>query len=297
MMVRQHAPILIIPASAMAVVSREESIMKQMKRAVIFVVLFLSILCRITAETNTAEVQTTFLDMVSVEGGSFSMGSENGTPSEQPVHQVQIDSFYICKYEVTQSQWNEIMGTNPTFDKGKGEKYPVYNVTWSDAIDFCNKLSIKEGRTPCYSGSGAGTECDFSANGYRLPTEAEWEYAARGGRKSKQYIYAGSNNADEVGWCTANSEGKTHEVGSKAASELGIYDMSGNLWEWCWDWYDIKYYVFSPSRNPAGPDSGIYRVLRGGGWGINADGLRCAYRYYGAHRSDSSSGFRCVRKD
>jgi sulfatase modifying factor 1 len=281
--------------------------MKQMKMAAI-AVLFLSILCCKTTETstnNSSEVQTTtikvlsdvtsFLDLVFVEGGSFSMGSNDGNPSEQPVHKVQVDSFYISKYEVTQSQWAEIMGASPTLNKGKGDKYPVYNVTWSDATDFCNNLSIKEGLTPCYSGTGAGIECDFSTNGYRLPTEAEWEYAARGGKKSQNYLYAGSNNADEAGWNSDNAEGMTHEVGLKAANELGIYDMSGNMWEWCGDWYGAKYYASSPSLNPTGPSSGIYRVLRGGGWGIFADGLRCSNRYYGAHRSDADCGFRCVR--
>jgi sulfatase modifying factor 1 len=264
--------------------------MRQMKIASIFVLLTCA-LCLIDAETLSAS----FLDMVMVEGGSFSMGSKDGNASEQPVHTVQLDSFSISRYEVTQSQWKQIMGTTPKLDKGAGDKYPIYTIAWNEVVDFCNKLSIKEGLTPCYSGSGAGVECNFAANGYRLPTEAEWEYAARGGMKSKSYLYAGSNTVDEAGWYSTNSENKTHEVGQKIANELGIYDMSGNLWEWCWDWYEAAYYASSPSRNPAGPESGIYRVVRGGGWGINASSLRCSNRYFGAHRSDSSTGFRCVR--
>ncbi len=283
--------------------------MNLMKIAAILI-LFLSILCSITTVTsanNSTKVQVatikesndvvSFLDLVFVEGGSFSMGSSDGAPVEQPVHNVQVDSFYISKYEVIQSQWKEIMGTNPTLAKGTGEKYPIYNITWNDAVDFCNKLSIREGLIPCYSGSGAGVECNFSANGYRLPTEAEWEYAARGGKKSQNRLYAGSDNEAEAGWSSENSDNTSHEVGLKTPNELGIYDMSGNLWEWCWDWYESNYYASSPSRNPTGPSSGIYRVLRGGGWGINAYGLRCANRYYGAHRSDNGYGFRCVRKD
>jgi len=271
-------------------------------------VLLLSVLCCKTVETGAIvppepqaaaveapKVVSSLLDLIFVEGGSFSMGSEEGNPSEKPAHTVQVDGFYIGKYEVTQSQWNQIMGASPTLDKGTGDKNPVYNVSWTDAVDFCNKLSIKEGLTPCYSGSGAGTECNFSANGYRLPTEAEWEFAARGGIESKKYLYAGSNNEEEAGWYSGSSEGTTHEVGLKAPNELGLYDMSGNLWEWCWDWFDAKFYSSSPSKNPTGPESGIYRVLRGGGWAIFADALRCTNRYYGAHRSDSSSGFRCAR--
>ncbi len=281
--------------------------MKQTKTALMIMLVF-SLLCCKTAGTSAGvspelqaaaakepQVFSSFMDLVFVESGSFSMGSEEGNASEKPAHAVEVNGFYIGKYEVTQSQWIEIMGAKPILDKGAGDKNPIYNVSWSEAVDFCNKLSMKEGLTPCYTGSGAGTECNFSANGYRLPTEAEWEYAARGGNRSGKFLYAGSNNEEEAGWYSGNSGGATHEVGLKAPNELGLYDMSGNLWEWCWDWYDAKFYNSSPSKNPAGPDSGIYRVLRGGGWAIFANALRCTNRYYGAHRSDSSTGFRCVR--
>jgi formylglycine-generating enzyme len=246
-----------------------------------------------------------FMELVPVEGGSFIMGSEAGNASERPVHEVQVDSFFIGKYEVTQAQWKDVMGSSPAFDREKGDRYPVYNVSWQDATAFCNKLSVREGLSPCYSGSGAGIACDFSANGYRLPTEAEWEFAAiggaarggaaRSGKAGGRHLYAGSDDADEVGWDSANSGGAMHEVGTKAANEIGAYDMSGNLWEWCEDWYGADFYGSSPSKNPIGPESGIYRVQRGGSYGINAYGLRCSNRYYGAHRSDSSTGFRIAR--
>jgi Uncharacterized conserved protein len=236
-----------------------------------------------------------FMELVSVPGGAYSMGSDSGSNSEKPSHQVQVGDFLIGKYEVTQAQWKDVMGSSAVADRGKGERYPVYNVSWQEATDFCNKLSEREDLTPCYSGSGAGRVCDFSANGYRLPTEAEWEYAAKGGAEGGKHLYSGSDVKDEVGWDSANAGSASHEVGQKAANELGLFDMSGNVWEWCWDWYQADYYASSPAQNPQGPETGIYRVLRGGSYGINAFGLRCTNRYYGAHRSDSSSGFRVAR--
>ncbi len=218
--------------------------------------------------------------MIFVKGSTFKMGSNDGEACERPIHSVTLSNFYIGKYEVTQKEWKEIMNSNPSYFKEKKviekgflgigrvteevDNLPVEEVRWYDAVEFCNKISRKKGLTPCYSGSGKNITCDFNANGYRLPTEAEWEYAARGGNKSKGYIYSGSNTISNVAWYYDNSRSKTNKVGTKQPNELGIYDMSGNVWEWCNDWYDSNYYSNSPQNNPKGPSSGSYRVLRGG---------------------------------
>ncbi len=237
-------------------------------------------------------------DMILVEGGSFQMGSNDGESDEKPVHQVTVSSFFIGKYEVTQKEWQEVMGSNPSYFKG--DNFPVDEVSWYDALVYCNKRSVKEGLTPCYSISGSSdpnrwgsvptsdnstwnsVTCNWSANGYRLPTEAEWEYTARGGNKSKGYKYSGSNDPGSVAWYADNSGSKTHSVGGKQANELGIYDMSGNVWEWCWDWHDSSYYSKSESRDPRGSGSGSYRSLRGGSWDYYSNFCRVSYRNYGS---------------
>ena len=231
-------------------------------------------------------------NMVFVEGGAFQMGS-NEYSREKPIHSVTVSSFFIGKYELTQKEWQEVMGNNPSYFKG--DNRPVEKVTWYDAVEFCNKLSEKEGLTPAYTINGDNVSCNWSANGYRLPTEAEWEYAARGGNKSRNYRYSGSNTVGDVAWYSSNSRSQTHDVGTKAANELGIYDMSGNVWEWSWDWYDDSYYSSSPSSNPRGPNSGSYRVLRGGSF-HNDDYCRVAHRGYNSPGySYSNLGFRLVR--
>jgi formylglycine-generating enzyme required for sulfatase activity len=225
------------------------------------------------------------------------MGSPSNEPdrldNEGPQHQVTVKSFYMGKHEVTQREWQELMGNNPS--NFKGDNLPVQPVNWFEVIEYCNRRSVKEGLTPCYRGSGNSISCDWSANGYRLPTEAEWEYAAKGGNKNfLTYLYAGSNNVGAVGWYDGNSGGATHPVGTKAANDLGIYDLSGNVWEWCWDWYGN--YGSGAQTDPAGPSSGSYRVYRGGSWGNSARHLRSSVRAYIApsHRG-SSIGFRLVR--
>lgn len=190
-----------------------------------------------------------FIETVLIEGGTFLLGGEVN---------VTVPSFEIGKYPVTQKQWVEIMGTNPSHFSG--DSLPVENVSWEDVQAFLTKLNT----------------IDPNKN-YRLPTEAEWEYAAKGGKLSKGYKYAGSNDLNEVGWYWKNSDGKTHPVGSKAPNELGIYDMSGNVWEWCNDWYGD--YPKEAEDNYSGPQTGEYKVLRGGSWFVNTVNCRSASRF------------------
>ena len=202
------------------------------------------------------------IDMVRVEAGTFTMGatSEMKDPwdDEKPAHQVTLtNDYYICKYEVTQALWQAVMGNNPS--NFKGDNLPVENVSWKDCQKFLSKLNNTTGKS------------------FRLPTEAEWEYAARGGKKSRGYQYNGSNNLSDVAWYDDNSGKKTHAVGTKQPNELGIYDMSGNVWEWCQDRYGK--YSSSSQVNPTGANSGSYRVLRGGSWCSSARVCRSSYRY------------------
>jgi formylglycine-generating enzyme required for sulfatase activity len=202
-------------------------------------------------------------DMVLVEGGSFRMGSNNGEDDEKPVHTVTVKSFYMGRTEVTQREWAELMGSNPS--EFKGDNLPVETISWHEAIEYCNKLSLKEGLAPAYRGSGDDITCDFNATGYRLPTEAEWEYAAKGGTKdSITYEYAGSNSVNSVAWYDGNSGSRTHPVGTKQANSLGLYDMTGNVNEWCWDWYEG--YSGGSQSDPTGASMGTYRIFRGGFW-------------------------------
>jgi formylglycine-generating enzyme required for sulfatase activity len=185
--------------------------------------------------------------MIYIEGGTFQMGSDSGAKDERPRHAVTIKSFSIGQYEVTQSQWQLIMGNNPSGFRGCGN-CPVEDVTWKDIQEFIKRLNKLTGRN------------------YRLPTEAEWEYAASGGIKSKGYKFSGSNDPSEVGWIKSNADSKTHPVGQKKPNELGIYDMCGNVWELCSDWYDKYYYKKSPASGPQNKSMGLFRVSRGGSW-------------------------------
>jgi formylglycine-generating enzyme required for sulfatase activity len=247
------------------------------------------------------------------------MGSDNGDSDEKPVHQVTINkAFFMSDHEVTQKEWVETMGTTirqqrDMEDKslslyGDGDNYPMYYVNWYEAIEYCNKRSIKEGLMPAYSGSGDDITCNFKAGGYRLPTEAEWEWAAKGGRKDFMiYEYSGSNSVDGVAWYSGNSGNRTHPVKTKTANSLGLYDMSGNVWEWCWDWYEsykaTRYwdwygrYGGSAQTSPVGAAEGSYRVVRGGSWCYFAQNVRSTFRFYGipSYR-DSDLGFRLVRQ-
>mgnify|MGYP004458585523 CR=1 FL=1 len=210
-------------------------------------------------------------NMVWVEGGTFRMGatSEQGSDAydiEEPVHSVTLSSYYIGKTEVTQALWKVVMGSNPS--KFKGENLPVENVSWDDCQEFIRKLNSLTGQN------------------FRLPTEAEWEFACRGGNNSRGYAYSGSYDMDSVAWFDCNSGRKTHFVATKSPNELGIYDMSGNVWEWCSDWYDK--YSSGAQTNPKGPESGSCHVFRGGGWGSYAGYCRSSNRGYNTptHRHD-----------
>jgi formylglycine-generating enzyme required for sulfatase activity len=193
---------------------------------------------------------------VSVTGDCFQMGSNSGDDDEKPVHRVCVSDYSIGKYEVTQGFWKAVMGNNPS--KFKGDNHPVEKVSWNDVQQFINKLN------------------QSSSYHYRLPTEAEWEYACRSGGRDQKYC--GGDYLGSLAWYKDNSGKKTHSVGKKTANGLGLYDMSGNVWEWVQDWYDDDYYSSSPSRNPKGPSSGSRRVRRGGSWYSSASGSRTAFR-------------------
>jgi sulfatase modifying factor 1 len=205
----------------------------------------------------------TGMEFVLVKGGCYQMGDTFGVGNrnENPVHEVCVGDFYLGKHEVTQGQWRSVMGNNPSSFKDYGDDSPVEQVSWNDAQEFISRLNRRTGK------------------GFRLPTEAEWEYAARSGGKKEKY--AGASQEDKLGqyaWYKNNSGSRTHPVGQKDPNGLGLYDMSGNVWEWCSDWYDENYYGKSPRDNPRGPDNGTQRVLRGGSWYYNSGYLRTAYR-------------------
>ena len=215
---------------------------------------------------------------VLVKGGDFTMGCQDGLDSEfrddeTPTHQVTLGTFYLGQTEVTQAQWRAVMGNNPS-SFGNCDACPVELVSWEDIQVFLTKLNNRSG--------GAR---------YRLPTESEWEYAARGGQSSRGYVYAGGNTIDHVAWNESNSSDKTHPVKGKSANELGLYDMSGNVWEWCSDWYGD--YPHLAKVDPRGPASGSDRVLRGGGWGRGAGYCRVSFRGSSAPGNGSDAyGFR-----
>ena len=216
------------------------------------------------------------IEMVKVEAGIFMMGAtsemKNPYSDEKPVHQVILSNdYYMGKYEVTQALWQTVMGSNPSYFKG--DNLPIEQVSWNDCQEFISKLNGITGRK------------------FRLPTEAEWEYAARGGKQSNGYQYSGSSNISDVAWYEDNSGSTTHPVGTKQANELGIFDMSGNVYEWCQDWYGS--YVGSPQTNPTGANSGSYRVFRGGSWRYELDFCRLSCRYsHTPSTRGSSLGFR-----
>ena len=228
--------------------------------------------------SSQAVLQRLVDNMVYVEGGTFQMGSDDSEAfeCEKPVHEVTLSSYYIGKYEVTQEEWEAVMGSNPS--NFRGARLPVKNVSWDDCQMFIERLNQLTGQH------------------FRLPTEAEWEFAARGGNvgKSHGYKYSGSNSIDGVGWYYDNSGNHTHTIGQKQANELGLYDMSGNVWEWCQDWYG--YYSSQSQTNPTGPSSASGRVIRGGSWSNSAGYCRVSSRDFDAPSFRRSSlGLRLAR--
>ena len=218
-----------------------------------------------------AELNKLINNMVYVSGGTFTMGatSEQGSDAydhEKPTHSVTLRSFYLCKYEVTQALWRAVMGNNPSYFKG--DNLPVENVSWNDCQTFITRLNSLTGKK------------------FRLPTEAEWEYAARGGNRTRGYKYSGNNGLSNVAWYDENNSSKTHPVGLKSSNELGLYDMSGNLWELCSDW--IGTYSSSAQTNPIGPLSGSRRMMRGGCWLNDARDCRLSVR---AHCAPDDRGY------
>lgn len=226
------------------------------------------------------------MKMIWVDGGTFKMGSNNVYSDERPVHDVTLDGYWIAETEVTQAQWEAVMGTTirQQRDKantsgplrGEGANYPMYYVNYDEAIEFCSRLSSATGRK------------------YTLPTEAQWEYAARGGEGATTYTYSGSNSIDDVAWYGDISNQSTHTVKVKDPNQLGLYDMSGNVWEWCLDYYDSNYYSSSPKTNPSNRSRSDYRVLRGGSWGVGESKCCVAGRDKGYPADRGSFGFRVV---
>lgn len=214
------------------------------------------------ADIETINVNGVKFQMVRVQGGTFQMGatSEQGNDvsiNEKPIHSVTLSDYHIGQTQVTQELWQAVMGSNPSEFKGDSQ-CPVENVSWNDCMEFIAKLNRLTGKN------------------FRLPTEAEWEYAARGGSKSRGYKYSGNNNPDLVAWYDGNSINKTHPVAQKQANELGLYDMSGNVWEWCSDWYGE--YINEVQTNPTGPITGTDYVQRGGSWENGSIGVRVSRR-------------------
>ena len=238
-------------------------------------------------------------EMVLVPAGEFTMGNAKAKAADQkPAHKVKVSAFYIDKYEVTQKDYAEITGQNPSCFQG-GDR-PVERVRWTDAALYCNLRSKKEGLKPCYT--PRTWECDFTADGYRLPTEAEWEMACRAGSKGEFYFNGKANDLTKYGWIRTNSRESTHPVGKKAPNAWGIYDMYGNVAEWCNDYYDANIYASGKNVDPTGAATGKKRVIRGGSWKDRPKSISSSARMADDPATADicqgydNYGFRCVRR-
>lgn len=255
----------------------------------------------LAAEARSAAAKTITtpggLTMALIPAGEFEMGDDKGDPDERPAHKVQVSACYMDTHEVTQKSYETLMQQNPS--KSKGPDKPVEQVDWYHAVLFCNMRSLKEGLKPCYDSKTLA--CDYNANGYRLPTEAEWEYACRAGTRES---YSFGNDAAKLkacAWFKANAGQTSHPVGQKSPNAWGLYDMHGNVAEWCQDFYSETFYSKSPGKDPRGPAGGDKCVLRGGSWRTSEDGCRSAarnsetLRFADACFGSDAFGFRCVK--
>ena len=296
----------------------EKSKMKKIKWLVAF--LIVSLVTGVLG-CNNSRIPKEF---VLIPAGTFQMGSEKGNKLEKPVHKVTITkSYYMGKYEVPQAEYKNYCSytesSSPSSRYGDGDNYSAYCVSWYDALVYCNKRSMAEELTPCYSIVGStdpkdwgkvpidsdetwnSAICNFEANGYRLPTEAEWEYAARAGDNTvDSFTYSGTSDVNKLGeyaWYKSNSNVATHEVGTKLPNAYGLYDMSGNVYEWCWNWFPISYNTTTEGESdPTGAASGIARVIRGGCWYNDSDYCAVSNRMYSFPSELSYNvGFRVVR--
>jgi formylglycine-generating enzyme required for sulfatase activity len=246
------------------------------------------------------EITTTSsgVEMVLIPAGKFRMGDAAGAKDEQPVHEVEISAFLMDRFEVTQRHFSETVGYNPAKRERPGDA--VDQVRWTEAVDYCNGRSKREGLEPCYDLDTG--KCKFEANGYRLPTEAEWEYACRAGTATRWFCGDDASGIDAYAWFNRNAPKDTRPVGARKPNAWGLHDMAGSLLEWCNDRYDPESYAKSPPRDPQGPAQGKDRVLRGGCWRLGPNECRSAIRFHDEPaNADScfgwdSYGFRCVRR-
>jgi formylglycine-generating enzyme required for sulfatase activity len=248
-------------------------------------------------------VTSSGIEMAYLPGGEFTMGSSSGNPDESPAHKVKVSPFLMDKFEVTQEMFARVQLPNPSH-WNETPKRPVERVRWRDAKQYCNERSIAEALKPCYNEKTPDWDCDYAADGYRLPTEAEWEYAARAGTQG-DYEFGQADKLKQFSWHGENANEQTHPVGQKKANRWGIFDLYGNVSEWCEDVYSPDYYKTSPSVDPVGPPSpgkDVQRVMRGGSWKSSADMCRVAFRQ-GQKTGDTDAcfftdycGFRCVRR-